>query len=192
MHGALTSEVKFFGGLFGYLEKGRTFAVEQEEVSPHFWEVTAMHVHMDGKALLFKTIAVQEDETYSDFHPVPGKPTLPEAAELLKQSVRNLPQTQAKNGCVEKKCAAEFNTVISESSSRNGTPAGSVQASARLPARKIPIPAHPASSGIPDPQTRSRLHEDSRGFHKTPLPASGSLQQFLSHRPYFDRIGRIL
>ena len=54
-------------------------------MNPHFWEVTAMHVHMHGKALLFKTIAVQEDETYSDFHSVPGDTTLLQAAEFLKQ-----------------------------------------------------------------------------------------------------------
>jgi hypothetical protein len=95
--GTLTSEVKFFGGIFGHLDKGGTFTVRQEEVSPHFWEVTAMHVHMAGKALFFKTIAVQEDETYSDFHSVPADTTLPQAAELLKQDARDAAQTQAKN-----------------------------------------------------------------------------------------------
>ena len=49
--GKLTSEVKFFGGLFGHLEKGGTFNVEQKEVSPQVWEVSVMHVHMSGKAL---------------------------------------------------------------------------------------------------------------------------------------------
>jgi hypothetical protein len=96
INGALNSEVKFFGGVFGHLDKGGTFAVQQQEVSPRVWEVTAMHVHMNGKALLFKTIAVQEDETYSDFHVVPVSTTLPQAAELLKQDGRDLPQTQAK------------------------------------------------------------------------------------------------
>jgi hypothetical protein len=95
--GTLTSEVKFFGGIFGHLDKGGTFTVRQEEVSPHFWEITAMHVHMGGKALFFKTIAVQEDETYSDFHSAPADTTLPQAAALLKQDSHDLPQTQAKN-----------------------------------------------------------------------------------------------
>jgi hypothetical protein len=95
--GTLTSEVKFFGGVFGHLEKGGTFAVQQQEVSPHTWEVTTMHVHMNGRALLFKTIAVQEDESYTDFHPVPANTTLPQAAELLKQYARDLPRAQAKN-----------------------------------------------------------------------------------------------
>jgi hypothetical protein len=97
IHGTLTSEVKFFGGVFGHLDKGGTFAVEQQEVNPRVWEVTVMRVHMNGKVLLFKTIAVQEDETYSDFHSVPADTSLLQAAELLKQDAHDVPQTQAKN-----------------------------------------------------------------------------------------------
>jgi hypothetical protein len=84
--GKLTSEVKFFGGIFGHLAKGGTFNVEQKEVGPQIWEVTVMHVHMSGKALLFKTIDVQEDETYSDFKPVPPDTSLEQAAQRLKDT----------------------------------------------------------------------------------------------------------
>lgn len=84
--GRLTSEVKFFGGLFGYLEKGGTFNVEQKEVAPQVWEVSVMHVHMSGKALFFKTIDVHEDETYSDFRLVPADTTLKQAAQMLKET----------------------------------------------------------------------------------------------------------
>lgn len=82
--GQLTSEVKFFGGLLGYLDKGGTFHVQQKEVGPKIWEVSVMHVHMDGRALLFKTIAVQEDETYTDFRQVPDDTTLQQAAQRVK------------------------------------------------------------------------------------------------------------
>jgi hypothetical protein len=95
--GTLTSEVKFFGGIFGHLDEGGTFAVKQQEVSGHFWEVTEMHVHMSGKALFFKTIGVQEDESYSDFESVPSSTTLSQAAEFLKRDADNLRRTQAKN-----------------------------------------------------------------------------------------------
>jgi hypothetical protein len=97
INGTLTSEVKFFAGLLGHLDKGGTFAVTQQEVSPHLWEVTTMHVHMRGKALFFKTIDAQEDETYSDFRPVPSDTTLHQAAELLTKAPIDLPPTQAKN-----------------------------------------------------------------------------------------------
>jgi hypothetical protein len=94
--GTLTSEVKFAGGLFGHLDKGGTFAVHQQEVGPHLWEVTSMHVHVNGRALLFKAIAVQQDEIDSDFHPVPDNTTLSQAAEFLRQDAQP-PQVQAKN-----------------------------------------------------------------------------------------------
>jgi hypothetical protein len=97
IEGTLTSEVKFAGGLFGHLDKGGTFAVHLQEVSPRLWEVTSMHVHMNGKALFFKTIAVEQDETYSDFRLVPNNTTLAQAAELLKQDLAEISQTQAKN-----------------------------------------------------------------------------------------------
>ncbi len=96
INGTLTSEVKFFAGLLGHLDEGGTFNVTQQEVSPHLWEVTNMHVHMRGKALFFKTIDAQEDENYSDFQPVPSDTTLHQAAELLKQAPIDLPPAQAK------------------------------------------------------------------------------------------------
>ncbi|HUE42841.1 MAG TPA: hypothetical protein VMP12_04715 [Candidatus Sulfotelmatobacter sp.] len=95
--GRLTSEVKFFGGLFGHLEKGGTFNVEQKEVAPQFWEVSVLHVHMSGKALLFKTIDVEEDETYSDFKPVPPDTSLEQAAQRLKNTPTESAQALAVN-----------------------------------------------------------------------------------------------
>jgi len=95
--GTLTSEVKFFGGLLGHLEKGGTFNVEQMQVAPQVWEVSVMHVHMTGKALLFKTIDVQEDETYSDFKAVPPDTSLEQAAQRLKQTPTESAQAIATN-----------------------------------------------------------------------------------------------
>jgi hypothetical protein len=94
--GQLTSEVKFFGGLLGHLDKGGTFVVRQRQVGGDFWEVTEMHVHMSGRALLFKTIGVQEDETYFDFDPIPGNPSLSEAAQFLKGDAQDPAQAQAR------------------------------------------------------------------------------------------------
>lgn len=95
--GRLTSEVKFFGGLLGYLEKGGTFNVEQKQVAPQIWEVSVMHVHMSGKALLFKNIDEQEDETYSDFKAVPSDTSLEQAAQRLKDTPAESTQAVAAN-----------------------------------------------------------------------------------------------
>lgn len=83
INGKLTREVKFVGGLLGHLDKGGTFTVQQQEVGPGYWQTTLMRVQMNGKALFFKTIAIQDDETYSDFRLVPESTSLQHAAELV-------------------------------------------------------------------------------------------------------------
>jgi hypothetical protein len=88
INGHLVNEVKFAGGLLGHLEKGGQFAVKRTEVAPARWEVTEMAVNMQGKALLFKTISVQQKELHQDFERVPDDLTIADAAAiLLKQSL---------------------------------------------------------------------------------------------------------
>jgi len=83
IRGRLIADVKFAGGLLGHLEKGGQFNVEQTELSPSQWELRVMEVDVKGKALFFKTIAVQEKEYRSDFRRVPDGLTLAEAADIL-------------------------------------------------------------------------------------------------------------
>ena len=87
IRGQLTDDVKFAGGLLGHLEKGGYFDVEQRELLPGQWDVTRMEVNMRGKALFFKTIAVEEKEYRSDFRIVPEGLTLAEAADILNKQV---------------------------------------------------------------------------------------------------------
>jgi hypothetical protein len=87
IRGRLIDDVKFAAGLLGRLEKGSEFNVEQAEVSPGQWELTMLQVDVKGKALFFKTIAVQEREYRSDFRRVPDHLTLAEAADLLTTQV---------------------------------------------------------------------------------------------------------
>src|SRR5438128_5781602 len=82
LRGQLIADVKFADGLLGHLEKGGHFNVEQTELLPTRWELTVMEVDMKGKALFFKTIAVQEKER-SDFRTL----TLSEAADMLTKQV---------------------------------------------------------------------------------------------------------
>jgi len=83
LSGKLTHGVQFFGGLLGHLDPGGTFDVRMTEVAPSIWNIARMKVNMRGKALFFKTIGDQEDETRSDFHPVPQGTTLSEAEQML-------------------------------------------------------------------------------------------------------------
>lgn len=85
LKGRLIEDVKFGGGVLGHLDKGGRFEVRQTEVAPGHWEMTGLNVDMKGKALLFKTIGVQETENHSDFHRVPDDVTLAEATGILNQ-----------------------------------------------------------------------------------------------------------
>ena len=84
--GQLTKPVKFGGGLLGHLDKGGTFHVKQSEVQPGRWETIRLIVHMRGKALLFRTVNVEEDEVRTNFEQVPNNLTLAQAAEKLNQT----------------------------------------------------------------------------------------------------------
>src|SRR5882762_5508431 len=75
--GKLTRDVTIGWGLFGRLHEGGTFRVERREVAPRLWQIVETHVHIEGKALFFKTIGEQQDE-------VPAGTTLEQAAEMTK------------------------------------------------------------------------------------------------------------
>jgi hypothetical protein len=81
--GHLVEDVKFAGGLLGHLEKGGQFSVKRTEIAPGQWVLTGMEVDMKGKALLLKTIAVQQKEYRSNFRKLADDLTLAEAANIL-------------------------------------------------------------------------------------------------------------
>jgi hypothetical protein len=80
--GHLNNDVKFAGGLLGHLDKGGTFFVKQQEVTPGHWEMTRMDVQMNGKVLFFKTISVRTNEIDTDFHAVPPATSIQQVAAL--------------------------------------------------------------------------------------------------------------
>jgi hypothetical protein len=76
--------VRFFGGLLGHLDKGGTFLVRQQDMGSGHWELTSMDIEMNGKALFFKTIAVREKETDSNFRQILDGTTLQQALTYLQ------------------------------------------------------------------------------------------------------------
>ncbi len=82
--GKLTQDVTIGWGLFGRLHEGGTFRVERREVSPGLWQIVETHVHIEGKALFFKTIGEQQDEVQTEFTQVPHGTTLEQAVEMSK------------------------------------------------------------------------------------------------------------
>jgi hypothetical protein len=78
--GHLFHDVTFGGGLLGRLKEKSSFALEQQQVAPSIWELTAIHVHLEGNALLFKSVSLQQDDKRSRFQSQPGDESLEQAA----------------------------------------------------------------------------------------------------------------
>lgn len=83
--GTLFRDVNFGWGILGKLYKGGRFLVEQSEVTPSHWETTRMMLHFDGKALMFKSIHIDENEYSWDYHPVPPM-SVAQAMDFLARS----------------------------------------------------------------------------------------------------------
>jgi hypothetical protein len=93
--GTLITEVRFGGGLLGHLDKGGIFSVRFRPLESGQWVMAALHVAMNGRALLFKTISVQEHRDFEDYRPVPATVTLSQAAEVLAKDATSFRQTAA-------------------------------------------------------------------------------------------------
>jgi len=83
MRGHLIHDVNFGGGILGKLKEGSSFSLEQEQVAPFFWQLTSIRVHLEGNALLFKSISLQQDDERSKFEPEPSTITLDQAATVI-------------------------------------------------------------------------------------------------------------
>ncbi len=87
INGYLVEDVKFGGGLLGHLKSGGQFHVERTNIGSGHWEMTLLDVRMNGKALLFRTIAVQHKEIRTNFYRVSDNLTAYDAAETLNNHV---------------------------------------------------------------------------------------------------------
>jgi hypothetical protein len=86
LKGRLIHDVRFAGGLLGELKAGGSFDVERREIGDDKeWQITETHVHMQGHALLFKTISVNEDDQKSKFRQIPANTSLRDAESQLMQ-----------------------------------------------------------------------------------------------------------
>lgn len=86
INGRLMSEVKFWWGLLGYLDKGGTFIVRQSDIVGKNWKMTRLEVNMVGKALFFKTVGVQENKRFENYRENPPGMTLRQAITRLEKA----------------------------------------------------------------------------------------------------------
>ena len=96
VHGTLVHDVTFGGGLLGRLKQGGSFAIEQQQVAPSLWQLTLIHIHLDGNALLFKSISFQEDDDRSRFTEEQNDVTLNQAAQTVMRQPGSALQTASR------------------------------------------------------------------------------------------------
>ena len=87
--GTLFRDVSFGWGIFGRLDKGGHFRVQQADVGEGCWEITAMSLKITGKILMFKSLNMVSDEAFSDFQRVPSDLTFAKAVEMLTTEQEN-------------------------------------------------------------------------------------------------------
>jgi hypothetical protein len=87
--GTLFKPVNFGWGIFGHLDRGGRFMVQQQEAGDNFWEISSMTLSFTGKILLFKNLNISSTEVFSGFKRVPSDLTFTQAVELLKKEESN-------------------------------------------------------------------------------------------------------
>lgn len=80
----LFRDVDFGWGLLARIYKGGTTVVEQADVGQQHWEPIYFELHINGKALLFKSLTFNIQLRTSDFKLLPSPPTLHEGIQLLR------------------------------------------------------------------------------------------------------------
>ncbi|MBV8437024.1 MAG: hypothetical protein JOY95_05870 [Silvibacterium sp.] len=85
MKGTMLYRVDFGYGLLGYVDKGGTFEIQREQVSETHWKTHLVDVHIQGRVFLLHSVAKDQREERSNFHPVPHDISLAAAKQLLDQ-----------------------------------------------------------------------------------------------------------
>lgn len=93
--GTLFREVTFGWGILGHLNTGGHFLVDQEGLGDGSWYISRMSLNFTGKILLFKSIAINSDEVFSDFRLVPAGTSFAEGVQMLKAEQARLAQSRA-------------------------------------------------------------------------------------------------
>jgi hypothetical protein len=88
----LFKEVAFGWGIFGRLDKGGSFRVQQADAGDGNWVVTETNLRMTGKILLVKKLNLTSDEVFSNFHRLPENLPFARAVEMLKTEQEKLAQ----------------------------------------------------------------------------------------------------
>lgn len=90
--GRLFREVNFGWGIFGRLNPGGAFRVQQADAGGGNWAVTQMTLKLTGKILLLKSLNIVSDETFEGFQRLPDNLPFAKAVEILQEQQTKLAQ----------------------------------------------------------------------------------------------------
>jgi hypothetical protein len=82
----LMENVDFGYGILGRLYKGGWFELRRTQVSAADWKTERLEVHMNGRAMLFKTIARETSEVRGGFVAVPAEMNLAQGMHMLNET----------------------------------------------------------------------------------------------------------
>lgn len=81
----LVEDVKLGWGLVASLHKGGRFLLEQRKLPTGRWETSQMKLDFTGKAFLFKSLNIKQEQTISNVRRVPDNLSLAQGIELLRK-----------------------------------------------------------------------------------------------------------
>ena len=83
---SLGTRVEFAYGVIGHVDQGGTTDITRVHLLPGVWKTSVERIDIDGRFVLLKTINKHQDETRTDFEPVPPDTTF---AQALKEIGKN-------------------------------------------------------------------------------------------------------
>jgi hypothetical protein len=84
LSGSLGTPVVFGHGVIGYVEQGGMTDITRVQLSPGVWKTSVEKIDIDGRFVLLKTINKHQDESRTDFEPVPPDTTFAQALSKIR------------------------------------------------------------------------------------------------------------
>jgi hypothetical protein len=97
--GTLVKDVGFGWGILGHLDHGGRFLVEQGDAGHGQWELTHMILNFTGRVLLFKSLNIESEETFTEFQPVARDLSFAQGIELVKKEAEKHHRPTAPGAC---------------------------------------------------------------------------------------------
>lgn len=95
LNGHLEENVDFGYGILGRLYKGGWFELKRVQVNGTDWKTERLEVHMNGRAMLFKTIARETSEVRGGFVAVPASMNIAQGLHVLEEPATTARVSQA-------------------------------------------------------------------------------------------------